>query len=270
MFLLVGKMSDGSERPISFASISLTPAEKRYSQLDKEALAIVFRVKNFSYIYGRKIVICSDHKPLSYLFNETKPIPVMASARLQRWALTLSTYQYSIKYKPGHELANADALSRLPRPVTTFSDHLPGELIQLINYLTPAPVTAGQIEKETKKDPILGQVKRYVSMGQFPNRGYSLIFQELSLMHGCLLWVIVPPSSRKLSLDYLHDTHDGSSRMKGLARGYIWWPGMDSDIENIVKHCEICKLNKPQLHLIVGIGHHNLGPGYIWILRDHF
>ena len=74
------------------------------------------------------------------------PIPVLASARLQRWALTLSTYQYSIEYKPGQELANADALSRLPRAVTTVSAHLPGELIQLINYLTTAPVTAVQIE----------------------------------------------------------------------------------------------------------------------------
>ena len=249
--VLSHKMSDGSERPISFASRSLTPAEKRYSQLDKEALAIVFGVKKYhSYIYGRKFVICSDHKPLSYLFNETKPVPVMASARLQRWALTLSTYQYSIKYKPGHELANADALSRLPRPVTTFSDRLPGELVQLINYLVPAPVTAVKIERETEKDPILGQVKRYVSMGQVADtddqrlQPYIRRFQELSLMHGCLLWgsrLIVPPSSRKPLLDYLHDTHDGSSRMKGLARGYMWWPGMDSDIENLVKHCEICQ-----------------------------
>ena len=88
----------------------------------------------------------------------------MASACLQKWALTLSTYQYSIEYKPGQELANADALSRLPRAVTTVSDHIPGELIQLINYLTTAPVTALQIERETEKDPVLGQVKRYVSM----------------------------------------------------------------------------------------------------------
>uniref|UniRef100_A0A1X7V2J4 Reverse transcriptase RNase H-like domain-containing protein n=1 Tax=Amphimedon queenslandica TaxID=400682 RepID=A0A1X7V2J4_AMPQE len=107
--VLSHKMSDGSEHPISFASRSLTPAEKHYSQLDKEVLAIVFGVKKFhSYTYGHKFVICSDHKPL---FNETKPVPFMASARLQRWALTLSTYQYSIKYKPGHEIANADALS---------------------------------------------------------------------------------------------------------------------------------------------------------------
>ena len=106
---------DGTEKPVAFASRTLNVVEKRYSQLDKEALAIVFGVKRFhQYIFGRKFAIVSDHKPLQYLLNENKAIPVMASARLQRWALTLSAYQYTIAYRPGENIANADGLSRLP------------------------------------------------------------------------------------------------------------------------------------------------------------
>ena len=65
-------------------------AERKYSQLDKEALAIVHGVKQFhQYVYGRSFTILSDHKPLMYIFDETKSVLLMASARIQRWALTL-------------------------------------------------------------------------------------------------------------------------------------------------------------------------------------
>ena len=90
-------MEDGQERPIAYASRTLNPAEKRYSQLDKEALAIVAGVKKFhEYLYGRNFTIKSDHQPLSYLFSENKGIPQLASARIQRWALALSAYNYTI------------------------------------------------------------------------------------------------------------------------------------------------------------------------------
>ena len=91
-------MEDGSGKPIAFASRSLTPAEKHYSQLDKEGLAIiVFGVKHFhQYLYGCTFTIVSNHKPLRHLFDPSRNIPAMASARIQRWALTLSAYDYDI------------------------------------------------------------------------------------------------------------------------------------------------------------------------------
>ncbi len=94
--------ADSSERPMAYASRTLGPAEKRYSQLDKEGLAIIFGVKRFhQYLAGRHFSILSDHKHLQHLFQETKGIPTLASARLQRWALALGAYDYSIQYKPG-------------------------------------------------------------------------------------------------------------------------------------------------------------------------
>ena len=83
-------MPDGTEQPIAFTSRSLSKAESNYAHLDKEGLAIVYGVKQFhQYLFGRSFKICSDHKPLQYIFSETRPIPSLASAR---WALTLGAY----------------------------------------------------------------------------------------------------------------------------------------------------------------------------------
>ncbi|KAJ7993898.1 hypothetical protein DPEC_G00259470 [Dallia pectoralis] len=76
--VLLHVMEDGSERPLGFMSRTLTPAEKRYSELNKEGLAIIFGIKRFhKYIYGRTFTISTDHKPLISLFHEKKPVPQM-------------------------------------------------------------------------------------------------------------------------------------------------------------------------------------------------
>ena len=129
----------------------MTAAKKNYAQIEKEGLVIVFGTKKFhNYLYGRPFYIESDHQPLSFLFNESKTILQMASGRIQRWALTLSAYQYSIRYKPGAKLSNADALSRLPRPVTTSSDMIPGDIIHLVNHLSGTSVNVECIKRWTR------------------------------------------------------------------------------------------------------------------------
>ena len=115
--VLSHQMSYGTERPVCFASRTLTKAEQNYSHLDKEALAIVFGVKKYhQYLYGRQFEIKTDHKPFTHIFHESKGIPSMASGRIQRWALLLAAYNYHIRYRQGKANANADALSRLPLP----------------------------------------------------------------------------------------------------------------------------------------------------------
>eukprot|EP00731_Ephydatia_muelleri_P021997 Em0014g588a len=133
---LLEKGKDGSEHPVAFASRTLAPAEKNYSQLDKEGLAIIFGVEKFhNFLFGRQFTIFTDHKPLKHLFGEDKPIPPMASARLQRWALKLSAYQYKIAHKPGKDNANADILSRLPLPEYSMEVTLLGETVMLLEAL---------------------------------------------------------------------------------------------------------------------------------------
>ena len=134
------------ELPIAFASRSLAAAEKHYSQIDKEALAIVFGVKNFhQHLLGRHFTIKSDHKPLQYLLGERKGIPVMASARVQRWALILSAYNYIVQYVPGKDNANVDVFIRLPLSVQAQEVPMPQELVYLLEDLEISPVTVDRI-----------------------------------------------------------------------------------------------------------------------------
>ncbi|XP_060092557.1 uncharacterized protein K02A2.6-like [Heteronotia binoei] len=65
---------------------------------------------------------------------------------------------------------------------------------------------------------------------------------------GCVLWgsrVVVPPPLRKQVLEDLHETHPGIVRMKALARSYVWWPGMDEEIEGWVRRCQPCQESRP-------------------------
>ena len=83
-------LADGSERPIAFVSRTLTDTERNYSQLDKEALALVFGVRRFlQYLYGRRFTLVTDHRPLTAILGPKKGLPSLAAARLQRWAVLL-------------------------------------------------------------------------------------------------------------------------------------------------------------------------------------
>ena len=88
--VLAHVMEDGSDRPVAYASRTLSMAERNYGHLDKEALAVVFAVKKtHQFLYGRHFKIYTNHKPLLGLLHPEKATPLIASSRMQRWALTL-------------------------------------------------------------------------------------------------------------------------------------------------------------------------------------
>ena len=103
-------MSDGSERPIAFALRTMSATERKYAQLEKKALSFVYGVKKFHrYLYSRKCTLLTDHQPLTAILNPKMGIPSLTAARLQRWALLLSAYNYDItcSYKSTKEHCNA-------------------------------------------------------------------------------------------------------------------------------------------------------------------
>ncbi|XP_053662042.1 uncharacterized protein K02A2.6-like [Anopheles marshallii] len=108
------KFADGSLKVVQHASRALTKAENNYSQIDREGLAIIFAVKKFhKMLYGRHFRLQTDHRPLLRIFGSKKGIPVYTANRLQRFALSLQLYDFSIEYVPSTKFGNADLLSRL-------------------------------------------------------------------------------------------------------------------------------------------------------------
>ena len=250
--VLAHRLPDGSEKPIGYASRTLNSAERNYSQLEKEGLSCVFGIKRFyAYLFGHPFTLITDHKPLLGLLGEHKPTSPHASARVRRWSLYLSMFEYTLTFRNTTAHANADALSRLPLPVEPANSKQPPELVLLSDHLSNSPVTADQIRSASHKDPQLSLIIQFVHQG-WPNScaGQDQLApffnkqQELSLYEGCLLWgtrVIVPSVCRDAVLTELHEGHPGASRMKGLARMYVWWPGITKDIENTVRHCPECQ-----------------------------
>ena len=118
--VLSHRMPSEEEKPVGFTSRTLSKAKRNSSHLDKKALVIiVFGVKKYHrYLCGRQFEIKTDHRPLTHTFSETRTTLTMASGRIQRWDLILGGYGYSIRYKEGKDMANADALSRLPLKTT--------------------------------------------------------------------------------------------------------------------------------------------------------
>lgn len=237
--------AEGHERPVAFASRTLTAAEKNYAQCEREALALMFGLRKFHrYLYGREFTLYTDHQPLLGILGHDKPVPALAAARMQRWAITLAAYQYKLKYRKGRNVEVADALSRLPRPIVAADE--PSECLLLFDSM---PLKADDVARATRRDPTLSRVTHFILNG-WPSecseafRPFYSRRDELSVEQECITWgsrVIIPDKLQLQVLQLLHEDHPGSSRMKALARSFVWWPGLDLSVESYVRQCQVCQ-----------------------------
>ena len=126
---------------------------------------------------------------------------------------------------------------------------MPGWTVLLLETLKCSPITATQIKAWTARDTVLSRVAERVLSGWSSTADKTLIpYQwrrdELSLEDGCVMWghcVVVPEVGRQKVLQELHVGHPGKSRMKGIVREVVWWPGIDADLENQVQTCVECQ-----------------------------
>ena len=246
---------DGTEKAIAYASKTLTPAEKNYSQIEREALALIYGVKKFhQYLWGREFTLHTDHKPLTTIFGKKKGIPPTTAGRLQRWALILMGYSFNIEYKSTKMFGNADGLSRLPVGPDQYFDRQNYGRVNVtallqVEKLEELPIKASDLASETNKDPILKQVKQFTLKGwpeqvtQKALQPYARHKNELTVQNGCILYgirVVIPSKFQSKMLQLLHETHPGKVRMKSLARSHMWWPKVDEQIESISDSCKPC------------------------------
>ena len=163
-----------------------------------------------------------------------------------------AAYEYTLVFLKTEAHSNADALSRLPLPTVPAEVSTSSELVLLMEHLADSPVTADHIRFWTKRNLSLAPVLQYVQQG-WPGQGdpkfatFSSKKDKLSVHEGCILWgsqVVVPKQGREMVLHELHEGHPGNTRMKSLARMYVWWPGIDKEIEECVRTCQECQLNQ--------------------------
>lgn len=160
-------IENGVEKPVQFLSATLSKAQRNYANIQREALAIIFAVTKFhKYIFGRKFTLITDHQPLKFIFDPNKNIPMLASARIQRWSIILSAYDYVIKYRKGSDLANVDALSRLPLSQVMITEV--NHLNNISSVLENSPLMFTDVALETKQDKLLAKVLFLTTHG-WPN-----------------------------------------------------------------------------------------------------
>lgn len=254
------KFQDGSMKAIYHASRSLTDTEKKYSQIEKEALALVFAAKKFHrMIYGRPVIFQSDHKPLLAIFGSKKGIPVHTANRLQRYALIMKAYDFQIEYIKTEDFGHADILSRLinsdavqDEEYVISSIRIESEVLQVLNIaIEPLPITHRMIQQATSKCRTLQKIIEYVQNDTWPrnvkmNKELKSFYdrrENLSVVDECLMFaerVVVPENFKHRILHQLHKGHPGQERMKSLARSYVYWKNIDADIQDFVRKCSSC------------------------------
>jgi len=150
---------------VAYASRTLNKCEKRYSQIEKEALALVFATERFKeYVLGIDVTIETDHKPLLQLL-QTKHFDEL-TPRLQGMRLKLMRYNYKLVHIPGKQLVLADSLSRNPIEFDDgIDDNINKDMEAYINYVIGSlPATKSTLEKiriEQENDPVCIKIKEY-------------------------------------------------------------------------------------------------------------
>lgn len=144
-------MPDESEKPIQFASQTLSSSQRKWAQIDKEGYAIIFGIKRFhQYLFGRKFVLYTDHAPLVQIFSPKKGLPVMTDSRMQHYAIFLQGFEFYIRHKNSKSNANADAFSRFPVVRNTNESTLEESDIFGISQTQSLPIAVDELENLKK------------------------------------------------------------------------------------------------------------------------
>lgn len=236
----------GGPKVISYASKSLSDSEKRYSQNEKEALALVWACERFHYfLYGREFDLVTDNKPIETIFSPKGK----SCARIERWVMRMQAYKYRVIHKPGKSNI-ADPLSRL-LPNCSTNDSFDREeercLQVLLETATPVALKLGDVEEAFEEDDELQAVSQSLKTGTWEpaSKAFQPFAMELSQVGHAILKgtrLVIPKPLRQHTLELAHEGHPGITKMKQRLRSKVWWPGIDKDCERSVKNCHGCQL----------------------------
>ena len=249
--ILTQQQEDGSYKTVAYGSRALTDVEQRYSQTEREALAVHFGCIHFHFfIYDRSVTIVTDHKSLLHIMSPKSTSPPL---RIQRWLLRLQGYEYTLEYQPGAKNA-ADILSRSPLPTTSTETEQVTEAF--VNHITenaiPMSCTIRQIQDHTTNDVTLQKVVKAISSSRWPKdpdiKPYFNARHDLSLYKNIILKgqrIVIPQDLQRHILDIAHQSHQGVIKTKHLLREKVWWPQIGKHVEDLILTCHACQVTAP-------------------------
>ncbi|GFS65646.1 retrovirus-related Pol polyprotein from transposon 17.6 [Trichonephila clavipes] len=148
----IGAVLQQNQKPIAFASRTLNKAERNYTVIERECLAVIWALNKFKTYFGPlPVKVITDHAALTKLTNGKN-----LSSRMIRWALKLSEFNIEWEHRPGVQNVVADLLSRNP------VDSVEGSQISCAAIRALAINSREQFIKEQREDPELGHIYRYL------------------------------------------------------------------------------------------------------------
>ena len=257
--ILTQTMNSGTPEIVQIASRSLTETEQRYSQTEREALAVTWSCEYFHiYLFGSpNFTVFTDHKPLVSLFGSPR---IQLPARIERWVMRTQAYNMKIVYKPGKDNP-ADYMSRHPTMKTSSSSREQKIADEYVNYLSynsvPKAMTLEDIKKETLKDRTLQSVIQSLESGKW-NKTLDPTYDtlkrcaaELSVTDtGILLKgrkIVLPFTLHAKAVQIAHCGHQGQTKTLAMLREKVWFKCMNSLVEQTVKNCLACQAATPTI-----------------------
>lgn len=254
---VLSQIQDSVERVISYGSKRLSDEETRYSTTEQECLAIVkFTEEYRCYLLGRPFRIVSDHRPLQWLKSLKNPV-----GRLGRWAVSLSQFNYEIKYRPGRVNENADALSRLTINEVEEEKEEPEEELStakikiaqnkdkwcrgLINFIRrkELPKDDEKLSKIIVLEADRHHIRRDGVLTILPDNKLPIAMSTEAKPP-----VVLPESLRPEIMRVFHDHktagHLGFLKTYKKIQQRYYFKGMYTYIEDYVKNCRSCLLVK--------------------------
>ncbi len=240
-------------QPVACHSRSLTDVEKRYSQMEREALAVRWACERcYEYLIGSpRFQVITDHKPLIPLFNNANSRPPL---RIERWLMYLQQFDFELVYMPGKQ-NGADYLSRhsLPHSIRDEQQGNYREVVvrSIVQNLIPRAITLKEVQNATASDAVLKRVKIKVVDGTLANykkdkalSPYAKIAMEITIAEDVVLRdnrIIIPEALQDRVIEICHEGHQGIEKCKQLLRSKVWFPGIDKAMESKVKGCLPCQ-----------------------------
>ncbi|XP_065068432.1 uncharacterized protein K02A2.6-like [Rhopilema esculentum] len=241
------KPGSAQENIVAFASRSLSPVELRYSQTEKEALAIVWGIEHYHlYLFGSKFMLVTDHKPLEIIYANPCSKP---PARIERWMLRLQQNDFEVVYKSG--IGNpADYLSRHPTSAEYKKQNIADEYINFVTQEAVFPaLSLGEIKAATDKDTTLRCLRAAIRSNCWNGdilQPFRAIKHEISvdLTNNILLRgtrIIIPESLQRHVIKIAHEGHQGTAKTKALLREYVWFPKLENLVNEEIADCLACQ-----------------------------